>query len=299
MRKLKVITCIFLQTEGNALADSEHRRHSNSFPIHQVAGSDQEEVNSQGLISDILDGVVFTPVGRNEPIPRPSPDFRSCSNLSSFKADPPPAPPSLPNIPNKTSAPEPLPPVAPLPTKSADSCDVANSPFPQEPATGKLSFQKELSAVINKRRNSTAIYRRTDEPLEPPTPQEEEVTYAAIDESLSHYQTITRGKPLADHPDTERVYDNVCPDPVDAIYANFNRADHGPSVDDEEGIYENVEELQQTYANIRSPSANTGKRNVLTALILDVNSNNCRTIKSEGKWNTGKALSHQATVVPT
>jgi len=111
------------------------------------------------------------------------------------------------------------------------------------------------------------------------------VTYAAIDESHPHYQTITRGKPLSDHPDTERVYDNVCPDPEDAIYANFNQTDHGPtgsSQDEEEGIYENVEELQQTYANIRSPAANTGKRNVLTALILDVNSNNCRTIKSEG-----------------
>lgn len=95
--------------------------------------------SSVGFISDILDGVVFTPIGASE-LPRPSPDTRSRSSLSSFR--PPEAEEESTNpttVTTTTSTNKQLESIKAIRTKSPPPTDL------------ETLFQRELAAKIKKR----------------------------------------------------------------------------------------------------------------------------------------------------
>ena len=121
----------------------ENRRRNNSFAFHQVPYAYDNDDSSattttttpttsttNGLIAEILDGVVFTPPG-SEAVPRPPPDNRSRSALTSFRSPSPPP----------SQAP---PPTLEAPIKSKENVKIDT----------KILFQQELNATIKKRQQS-------------------------------------------------------------------------------------------------------------------------------------------------
>lgn len=138
--------------------EADNRRHTTAFGFQQCGPSSDVERDSNadtnssgpnssvGFISDILDGVVFTPVGSSE-LPRPSPDTRSRSNLSSFRPTP------------ESVEPETIHPVAPAVAGGANQLEPiklirAKSPPPTDLET---LFQRELAAKIKKRCQETQL----------------------------------------------------------------------------------------------------------------------------------------------
>ncbi|XP_057370275.1 uncharacterized protein LOC130691352 isoform X3 [Daphnia carinata] len=344
--------------------EPESRRHANAFAFHgqlQQSGlsldverdSNGESNNSGpnssvGFISDILDGVVFAPVGSSE-LPRPSPDTRSRSTLSSFR--PTPESEEQPNHPVTTPAPaissgNQLEPIKLIRAKSPPLTDL------------ETLFQRELAAKIKKRCQDTQqrqlekslispvsaptvvrsqssalppipkiiedpvhsvvadvvvsefenpLYQTLDEcysgsptllpppPPPPPLPpalqsdNDEEATYAVIEErNASHYQAVIPATSASCNEEDHRVYAQVNhSDEEERVYAQvadglveeklYDTVQQSEETGvDPNAIYENLEELQereQTYANICSPSDCTPlshPANVLTALMLDV-----------------------------
>lgn len=198
----------------------ENRRRRNSFPFHEdPAVCTAHPQSASGFIAEILDGVVFTPPG-SEAIPRPPPDNRSRSALTSFRNPSPTASPV------RSSAEE------------LAKAKVA----PEAADSQQILFQQELNATIKKRSQNllesspsaaTAGSIRTQSPL-PPLPilpavveeidgldnplyqslaecisgsepilypdkdiPESDSTYSNIEETLPHYQTVVSGTPVS------------------------------------------------------------------------------------------------------
>ena len=218
---------------------------------------DNKDRSEQGLISDILDGVVFAPVGTQ--LPRPPPDFRSRSNLSSFRELTPPPPPA-----------PPAPPAADVTSlinsgaiyDEAESSDVkestkvrVQSPLPALPAANRLGnhqFENPLYEALTDCHSGDHHSDRA----------KQEATYADIDDGV-HYQIVTSDVAVAGHCAAEQFYDCV---------------DHAGHVWRDDGqlngcIYENVDDVQ-TYANISLPADPVfNQPDILTALILDLDPN--------------------------
>ncbi|KAI9564967.1 hypothetical protein GHT06_008708 [Daphnia sinensis] len=343
--------------------EPESRRHTNAFAFHgqlqqSGPGLDVERdsngdsnssgpSSSVGFISDILDGVVFAPAGSSE-LPRPSPDTRSRSTLSSFR--PTPESEEQTNHPVITPAPA---------TSSANQLEPIKLIRAKSPPLTDLEtlFQRELAAKIKKRCQDTQqrqlekspiapvsaptivrsqssalppipkivedpvhsvvadvvvaefenpLYQTLDEcysgsptllppppppPLPPalPSDNDEEATYAVIEErNASHYQTVIPATSSSHNGEEQRVYAQVNhSDEEERVYAQvadglveeklYDTVQQSEDTGvDPNAIYENLEELQerqQTYANIGPPSDCTQlshPANVLTALMLDV-----------------------------
>lgn len=299
--------------------------------------------------------MVFAPVGSSEP-PRPSPDTRSRSNLSSFRPTP-------------ESEDQPVHAATAAETSSVNQLEPIKLIRAKSPPLTDFEtlFQRELAAKIKKRcqdtqqrqlENSSSVpvgastiirsqssalppipkviddpvnavvadvvvaefenplYQTLDEcysgsptllppPPPPPLPlalqseNDEEATYAVIEErNPSHYQTVVsetsashNGEELriyaqvSHNDEEERVYAQVAEGVIeDKLYDTVQQSEEIGA--DPNAIYENLEELQereQTYANICSPSdcnQLSHPANVLTALMLDVEATSGITLAS-------------------
>ena len=111
----------------------DNRRRRNSFPFHEddLSADPAHPQSASGFIAEILDGVVFTPPG-SEITPRPPPDNRSRSSLTTFR-NPSPTPPAVRNTPEDKSKIK-----LPVPAEAVDT-------------DKQILFQQELSATIKKR----------------------------------------------------------------------------------------------------------------------------------------------------
>lgn len=152
-----------MQTDGD---EAENRRPAHSYSFHcqspTSAQSDAEPCESSasakasiGLISDILDGVVFAPVGTAE-TPQLSPHTRSRSTLLSFRpAAAASAEPEEPNAePSAKINLEAIPDsVKPLRTSSTDLVRINSikAPLTHLPPNLETLFQQELAAKVKKR----------------------------------------------------------------------------------------------------------------------------------------------------
>ena len=139
-----------LQTED----ESDSRRHNNAFPFHsqQLPSeadrdfSKESGTSTVGFISDILDGVVFTPVGASE-LPRPSPDTRCRSTLSSFR---PPETEEANQQQEQRQEPQQHQTLKPSVSNKLELIKAIRTKSPPPPDLETL-FQRELAAKIRKR----------------------------------------------------------------------------------------------------------------------------------------------------
>lgn len=200
----------------------EKRRRRNSFPFHEALPDDPlvnpvHPQSASGFIAEILDGVVFTPPG-SESTPRPPPDNRSRSSLTSFRS-----------------------PSTPLPAVRSNPEEKSKTKLPAEAAdTPQILLQQELDATIKKRNQildsaGSGGSIRPQSPLPPlpilPALEEEadgldnplyqslaecisgsesilhpdkeipefnsQSTYSNIEETHPHYQTVVCGTPVS------------------------------------------------------------------------------------------------------
>lgn len=248
--------------------------------------------DSIGFISDILDGVVFAPVGSSE-LPRPSPDTRARTTLSSFKA------PVDSAVANSTESLTTVPPEAVIPTPTAR----AIKPLPQPDL--ETLFQQELAAKIKQRslqqqkqhQHQDQQLGRIRKPTSPPIPQRQSnkteeydnPLYQTLTECLTGSSSVTAIEPEEEEEATyadidhhhqiesNKVYANTVEvNELDAIYENVEEFQSEPTyscVFQDQEVQDKEVEEEQTYVNIvQTPSQDEESSQVLTALILDVDS---------------------------
>lgn len=316
-------------------SDPNQRRHSSHlFPFfHQPTGNPSESSgesgelqhnsSSIGFISDILDGVVFAPAGSSE-LPRPSPDTRSRTNLSSFRGPDPSAASegSVESAVRATAASDAAAPVesfATVPIATAVRSGI-KPPLPQDLET---LFQQELAAKIKQRNQQLEKKKKQGAPsAQPPPPQVGRSSQSALPQ-VPHqpkdpsefdnplYQTLTECLSGSFQPEDQ--VEEVDEGEEEATYADIDEVSRNPDssirtaveelnldkvyacsviLTDCDAIYENVEEFQpdQTYINIvqSDPSEPSQKQpDVLSALVLDVDSS----LSNHGKVSCGSSSS--------
>lgn len=286
----------FFQHPPSSSTSEPSDLHSLPASALTSAGEDQtitiKKNDSIGFISDILDGVVFAPVGSSE-LPRPSPDTRARTTLSSFKA------PVDAVSANSTESLTTVAPEAVIPTPTVR----AIKPLPQPDL--ETLFQQELAAKIKQRslqqqkQHQDQQLGRIRKPTSPPIPQPQNnkteeydnPLYQTLTECLTGSSSVTAIEPEEEEEATYADIDHLHQIESSKVYANT------VEVNELDAIYENVEEFQpeptyscvfqdqevqdkqeeeeeeQTYVNIiQTPSQEEESSQVLTALILDVDS---------------------------